>query len=88
MIDTAGLAVAEQDAAAVDVPDGAPLYTQAEQEQYRRSALRLRQAAVSLEAVAVATDKRLARAHLAGAYRFIKDGRKVLAEGVGAEAAK
>jgi len=80
VIDTEALAAAEQEAAAVEVPDGSPLYTETQQEQYRRAALLLRHAAVSLEAVAVATDARLARASLAGAYRFIRVARRVLAE--------
>jgi hypothetical protein len=85
MIDTYTKAVAEQQAAAVPAPDGSPLYSAAQQEQYRRAALHLRHAAVSLEAVATATDVRLARASLAGAYRFLKEARRLVAEAVGGE---
>lgn len=85
MTDTEAQAAAEQEAAAVPAPEGSPLYSAAEQQQYLRAALLLGHAAVSLEAVAVATDVRLARSHLAGAYRFIKDARRVLAEAASGE---
>lgn len=85
MTDLEAVARAEQEAAAADVPEGVPLYSAEKQRQYRRSALHLRHAAVSLEAVATATDVRLARAHLAGAYRFVKEARRLMAEAVGGE---
>lgn len=86
MIDTEALAGAEQEAAAADVPDGSPLYTQEQQAQYRRAARLLRLAAISLEHLAVATDARLALSYLAGAVRFEEEGRR-LAVAVGGEGA-
>lgn len=85
MIDTEAQAAAEQQAAAVDVPEGVPLYSEEQQRQYALAALRFRQAAFALEDAAVATDARLAQASRAGAYRFIKEGRRLMAEAVGGE---